>query len=106
MDNHANSPNFKSGQYGGNELPWWRFALSECSCLPLGGCFLHVSTDQLQLSFLKNNFIYQTTGKQFVKSFPQPSDQKEMVFINETDTRYLTIHPANSYMDLVVLPNS
>ena len=31
-DHHAHSPNLESGQYGGNNLPWRRSALSEYTC--------------------------------------------------------------------------
>ena len=33
LDHHADSPNQESTQYGDNELPWWSFALTVCSCL-------------------------------------------------------------------------
>ena len=30
LDHHVDSPNRESEQYGGNKLPCWRSALSEC----------------------------------------------------------------------------
>ena len=32
-EHHVDSPVMNSGQFGGNELPCWRSALSECSCI-------------------------------------------------------------------------
>ena len=38
LDHHADSPNRLTGQYGGNELPWQRSALSEYSCSLVDYC--------------------------------------------------------------------